>query len=33
MKSEVFRSEKVGTLTGENEQATVDLRDLGMFSR
>ena len=26
MKSEVFRSEKLGTLTGECEQAAVDLR-------
>ena len=26
MKSEVFRSEKLGTLTGEYEQAAVDLR-------
>ena len=27
MKSEVFRSEKLGTLTGEYEQAAVDLRE------
>ena len=27
MKSEVFRSEELGTLTGEYEQATVDLRE------
>ena len=27
MKSEVFRSEKLGTLAGEYEQAAVDLRE------
>ena len=27
MKSEVFRSEKLGTLTGGYEQAAVDLRE------
>ena len=27
MKSEVFRSEKLGTLTGEYEQAAVDQRE------
>ena len=27
MKSEAFRSEKLGTLTGEYEQAAVDLRE------
>ena len=27
MKSEAFRSEKLGTLTGECEQAAVDLRE------
>ena len=28
MTSEVFRSEKLGTLTGEYEQAAVDLREM-----
>ena len=28
MKSEVFRSEKLGILTGEYEQAAVDLREM-----
>ena len=28
MKSEVFRSEKLGALTGEYEQAAVDLREM-----
>ena len=28
MKSEAFRSEKLGTLTGEYEQAAVDLREM-----
>ena len=28
MKSEVFRSEKLGTLTSEYEQAAVDLREM-----
>ena len=27
IKLDVFRSEKLGTLTGENEQAAVDLRE------